>query len=76
MKTIICLALKCLATMLRAHTVLLLPQVVNVMTLQGLLYLQETNMTYNFVPATDIPHSKVDVLVSDSLHIEACRRKR
>jgi len=46
------------------------------MALQGLLYLQETNMAYNFVPATDVPRSKVDILVSDSFHIEACRRKR
>ena len=46
------------------------------MALQGLLYLQETNTTYNFVPAIDVPRSKVDVLVSDSFYIEACRRKR
>ena len=32
-------------------------------------------MTYNFVPATDVPCSKVDVLVSDSFYIEACRRQ-
>ena len=32
--------------------------------------------TYNFVSATDVPRSKVNILVSDSLHIEACRRKK